>query len=252
MSPQHSNRILMIEQNLGILREYIKKTNAYLTSVQEEVWNMYRNERYSKSLTEMMERSFGTVETITIDIKYSRIMYRDIEQLPQLFYSSFVLTLYAFIENKLYELCVYYWENYTKEEKPPSSKSYYEIKNYITEAMKIKIDKKNCDKLKTGIQQLRYQIAYKFNELKGIRQLRHQIAHKGPAFDRKFTEYQKNKILKEMIKHIQKHNLLATGSTYTYIKISFEYCIYLIEFATDFLEKLYQAFNQLHLVKTNR
>ncbi|WP_180985055.1 hypothetical protein [Bacillus thuringiensis] len=207
----------MIEENVGIMREYIKKTNAYLTSVQEEVWNMYRNERYSKSLTEMMERSLSTVDTITMDIKYSRIMYRDIEQLPQLFYSSFVLTLYAFIENELYELCMYYCGNYTKEEDPPSSKSYYKIKNYITETMKIKIDKKNYDELKTCIRQLRYQIAYKFEELKGIRQLRHQIAHKGPAFDRKFPEYQKDKRLREMIKHIQKHNLLATGSTYTYI-----------------------------------
>lgn len=52
-------------------------------------------------------------------------MYRDMERLPQLFYSSFVITLCAFIENELYELCMYYWRNYTKEKNLPNLNSYY-------------------------------------------------------------------------------------------------------------------------------
>ncbi|EJR26664.1 MULTISPECIES: hypothetical protein [Bacillus cereus group] len=235
MLQQHSDRMLMIGVNLEIMREHIKKTNSYLTSLQDKVWHEYKNARYAGSLNEMVERSLSTLEHINIDIKYQRIMYRDIERLPQLFYSSFVITLCAFIENELYELCMYYWENYTKEKNPPNLNSYYKTKKYITKTMKLKIDKKQCDELETG-----------------IKKLRNQIAHKGPAFDRKLAEYQKEKSLSEMLKHIQNHNLVTTNGTYTYIKISFEYCIYLIEFTTDFFKKLFNNFNQLHLIKTNR
>lgn len=233
MLQQHSDRMLMIGVNLEIMREHLKKTNAYLTSLQNEILNKQQNERYSSSTNEISERSVGTLEHINMDIKHSRIMYRDMERLPQFFYSSFIITLCAFIENELYELCMYYRENYSDKSDSQDLNSYYKTKDYINNKIKIKFDKKTLEELELC-----------------IRQLSHQIANKGPAFDRKFVEYQKNKKLSEMMEHIQKHSLLTTNGTYRYIKISFEYCIYLIEFTAGFFKKLYNDFNRLELVKT--
>ncbi|MFE4764674.1 hypothetical protein [Bacillus mycoides] len=57
MFQQNSDRMFIIDANLAIMREHLKKTNAYLTTLQDKILNDYHNERYSSSTNEIFEQS---------------------------------------------------------------------------------------------------------------------------------------------------------------------------------------------------
>lgn len=249
MFQQNSDKMLIIDMNLAIMKEYLKKTDSFFTSIQDKAWNDYKNERYPNSIEEMNERSLDTLGVINIEIKHQRIMHRDLERIPQLHYSSFVITWLAFVENELYELCLFHWENYCKNQKKPTLNHYNSIKKYMNEKMNIVIDGKNRTEQKDKKIEIDKE---KCCELESIKKLRNQIAHKGPVFDRKYAEYQKQEYLSDMVEHIQKHNLLTNNGKYTYIKISFDYCMYLIKFTEEFFEEIYDNYNKLDLRGTKR
>ncbi|WP_142333641.1 hypothetical protein [Bacillus wiedmannii] len=184
----------------------MKTTNDFLHSLERKTWNDYMGEiNDTNKTTDEFSKELGE---IYVYLKNLSFINNVTERFPQLYYLNFIISWYNFFENELLELCKLYSK---KIEKYPSKLRHYtQIKNFIINEIGINIDENKWFELE-----------------KGIKKLKDIIAHAGPTFDRKYKYYQnfieKNSkkekfyIYQELIKHINKHQLLSNNGTYTYI-----------------------------------
>lgn len=206
MEEKLANRLILIEYNLKIMKDYLQRFKQYLDSIRDETLQKFYEQR----------KPNDHFVNVSLEIEYMGIFDVNMLRLPQLHYSSFLVTWYSFIESELKELCEFCKEEYKLSKTTTSLKGLYHFKKYINNEVGISVDQD------------------KWEELDCIRRLRNKIAHLGPEFDRKLAEYQE----KNLKKYIDTHELLREGK-YKSIHIHYNFCIYLLEFASKFFNGIY-------------
>lgn len=175
------------------------------------------------------------------ELQYERYIDRFsnvVHDFPGRLYGSFIVSWYSFIEDSLIQLC-------------------------RDMALKITVDVDNQGRFDTGIRRARKFLeegagcvtdTKHWQELLAVSQVRNLIVHnrgilKFSIGKRKFK--QSIEVIRDDIKyhlyinkaihnHLEKHALLGFSKNIFYIEPTYEYCQYLIEFATGFFDKLFR------------
>lgn len=205
MNDKLESRLMLVEYNVKLMEDYLKKFKSYLNDLQAETFEDYLQSRNPDDV----------MGNLALDIRHSSKIHNNIVSFPQFHYSSFLVTCYSYLEVELNEFCLICEEEFHLDKKVEDLKKHRGItrsEKYLKNTVKIEL---NQDK---------------WDELKLIAKLRNNIVHLGIDFDKKLLKYE-NEDLKP---YIEKHNLFKEIK-YKYLMIDYEFCIHVLNFISPFL-----------------
>jgi hypothetical protein len=218
-----------------LLINELERMSKYLELLKNTVQLRYEDleESYEKDMAREMDED----EAAILQDVYTDDFIEAAESLPQLLLSSFIISWYSFVEQKLIDLCddLHLSVRITPKDNKSMGKGIRRARTFLIEGANYEIDKVH------------------WQELLDVNKLRNVIVHEGKDLT---TTYSKPDgqpisfttdsntpiyILADdgLVHYLNKHNLIKRFDTLFEILPSFEYCEYLIKLSEKLFSKLY-------------
>jgi hypothetical protein len=207
----------------------LEQMSRYLDTLQYSLQNS-RDEYFQKL------KEYDLTDEELIDEFYDEIAkIRD--GYPQMFYSSFILTWYTFIERELLRICYQIDREIRENKQKYRDGSINTSRKFLVEQRNYKIDKDH------------------WTEIKSIQKTRNHIAHGNTEFRWRY-EQPKGQNIKVHVSDDEigevyllvdpnfyqlliQNKLIKFSGPYFVLSPSYDFCKYLIDFGEEFLEKIY-------------
>lgn len=211
MNEKVKNRLQLINYKIKVMKDYLEHFNEYFNTLQKKAREDYI-QQYNH---------YDELGNLSLQLEYMEIFNKNDLFFPQLHYSSFLVSWYSFVESELKNFCIFCNKELKLEKSTNGLKGYYSMKQYINDVIGVPTDKE------------------KWDEIKCLLFIRNKIAHLGPDFDKKLNEYSDEDIRS----YIDTHELIKEGK-YTALYITYEFCIHLLDFASNLFWGIYNSINK--------
>lgn len=220
----------LINSEIEQMKRYLELTNSYFENEQKE---------FVEALDKRAEE-FSEDEKNDFYEFYSDEYFELREGLPQRLFSSFLISWYSFMEQSLFDICDAHNLSISLKIKDNLSfgKGIRKARTFLIKGANYEID------------------AAHWRELVFIGQIRNRLVHEGKLIFMSFSQPSSDPYIEEerngqtcfvrlepnLFKYMKGHDILGFSSLF-YIKPTFAYGRYLLDFGKELLDKIYSDLN---------